>query len=400
MLHAGKLDSIAMWTPIQFSYQKFRRKADRVGYAEAIVSALELISRKKALSPIVGRMCDSGVIKLLSTDQFQTRSDLLLSVTNERKPYGELSAPFVASVGSGYIFTETGLVATDNGSLINHNLFPPNRGRRFIVAKLIWQLFFEQLNLTTALARKDMGAVKSETITNRAVAPLIPRYTDNYYHWTIETVPQIRYLQEFEAETGIEVTYFVPRDAPSWLEETLELLEIPESKLLHATERVYHVEQLILPSFPVQTQNDYQWIVDRVSSNMVPTQAKICTGSNVYISRRNAVERHVVNEEEIMEVLSEYGFKRYRLEEHSVAENVVLFKEADAIVGAHGAGLTDLIYCTDATVVELFGSKIKTPYQRLAETMDIPYKSVECTPRSTDIYVDPDMLESIIKSAV
>ena len=377
-----------MWTPTEFSYRKFKRKVDKGGYRNAFLSAAELASRRVVLRPVIEFLCDRDTIQTLTPQEFEKQAELLLGVTDEARSYRSLSAPFVADLGSGYVFTETGLVATEDGKIANEPLFPPERGRRFVVSKLIWQLFFERLDLTTALIRKDMSAIKAKTLSDRAVAPLIPRYADNYYHWTIETVPKIRYLQEFEAETGIDVTYLVPADAQSWLEETLGLLDIPESKIQQATEHAYHVEQLILPSFPLRIRDDYQWIVDRALANAAPDRAKIHAGSNVYISRANAVERHVVNEDEVMETLSEYGFKRYLLEEHTVAENVTLFNEADAIVGAHGAGLTDLIYCEDATVIELFGSKIKTPYQRLAETMGVEYEPVECTAESTDLYVN------------
>ena len=386
-----------MLAPRNFSYRKFKRKVDKVGYRTAFLSAAELASRRVVLRPVVDYLCERNTIRTLTPKEFEKQAEFLLEVTDEARSYGSLSAPFVANLGSGYVFTETGLIVTKDGKIANEPLFPPDRGRRFVVSKLIWQLFFERFNLTTALVRKDMGAIKTETLSDRAVAPLIPRYADNYYHWTVETVPKIRYLQEFEAETGIDVTYLVPSEAPSWLEETLELLEIPSSKIQQATERVYHAEQLILPSFPLRTRDDYQWIVDRVLANASPDRTEIHAGSNVYISRANAVERHVVNEDEVMETLSEYGFERYLLEEHTVAENVTLFNEADMIVGAHGAGLTDLIYCADATVIELFGSKIKDPYQRLAETMGVEYKTVECTAESTDLVVGQNKLESIIK---
>ncbi len=385
-----------MWTPTEFSYRKFKRKVDKVGYKNAFLSAAELASRQVVLHSLFDSFCDHDIIYTLTQQEFEQQAELLLKITDRDRSYGSLSAPFVADFGPGYIFTGTGLAVTENGKIANEALFPPERGRRFVVSKLIWQLFFEPLDLTTTLVRKDMGRINTGLISNKAVAPLIPRYADNYYHWTIETVPKVRYLQEFEKETGIEITYLVPSDSPSWLEETIELLDIPDSKVKHATEPVYHVKQLILPSFPLCTKDDYQWIVDRVLAKAASNQLSKHAGNNVYISRANAVERHIVNEEEVMETLSEYGFKRYFLEEHSVVENAMLFNEADIVVGAHGAGLTDLIYCEDTKVIELFGSKIKTPYQQLAETMGVKYEAVECTPKSTDIVLDPKDLNGII----
>jgi len=194
------------------------------------------------------------------------------------------------------------------------------------------------------------------------------------------------------------VTYLVPGDAPSWLEETLELLEIPDEKIEWASDSVYHANNLILPSFPLQTRQDYEWIVETTLKNINHKSLEVTPGNNIYISRSKAIERQVVNEDEVMSVLSKYEFERYYLEDMSVAENISLFHEADFVVGAHGAGLTDLIYSTNTTVIELFGSKVKVPYKELARTMDVNYESVICTPKSTDIVVEIGSLANTIES--
>lgn len=389
-----------MWTPTEFSYRKFKRKVGQVGFPQATLSAIELASRRTVLWPLVDRLCDRGTVPLLSRSEFHDRSEAIVSVTEETEAYGAFAAPFVADLGPGYVLTGTGLATTADGQIVNANLFPPRRGRRFVVAKLIWQLFFEELALTRALVSGDTGVLDARATPAECIAPLVPRYADNYYHWTIETVPKIRYLREFERETSTDVTYLVPGNAPSWLDQTLELLAVPESKVEYASDDVYQCRRLILPSFPLRTRSDYEWIVDRVLTNATPDREAIGAGNNVYVSRSNAVERQVVNEDEVMEALSEYGFERYLLEEHTVAENATLFNEADVIVGAHGAGLTDLIYCEDATVIELFGSKIVGAYQRLAETMGVEYEALECSPKSTDLFVDPESLASTVESVL
>ncbi len=388
----------AMWSPTEFSYRKFARKVDHVGHWNGIKFSAELLSRKTVLSPVVDRLCDRGTFDIASQATLHAIADPLLSVTEETMSYGALAAPFVANTGPGYVFTETGLATTPDGTILNETLFPQDRGRRFVVAKLIWQLFFESADLTTALVRKDVTTVDSRAKSLEVLAPLIPRYSDNYYHWLIETVPTIRYLRAFEVQTGLDVIYLVPGDAPSWLEETLELLEIPDEKIEWASSPVYYADQLVLPSFPLQIRQDYDWIIETVLDNVHLDTNRIDAGNNVYISRSKAIERRVINDKEVVETLSKYGFKRYHLENLSVSENIKLFNEADVIVGAHGAGLTDLIYCDDATVVELFGSMIKNPYKRLAEVVGIRYKSIECQPRATDIYVNPNVLEEVVKN--
>ena len=379
-----------MWPPTDFSYRKFSRKVKQSGFRGAAVQAAELVARKTVASSAVGALCDRNVFKTVSRERLPEVAERIFSATDHQGSSSAITPPFVVEIEPGYVLRDAGLVATPDGVIINEALHPPERGRRFVVAKLIWQFFFESPDVTTALARGGLGRNDEEHSIEVGV-PLIPRYTDNYYHWLIETVPTIRYVREYERRTGTDVSLLIPADPPPWCGETLDLLGIPEDKVEYLSQSVQRVEKLIAPSFPTQTREDYEWIVRTVLENL-PSEARDKAGANVYISRSSAIERRVINEDEVMAALSPYDFDRYHLETNSVAENVALFNEADIIIGAHGAGLSDLIYSTDGTVIELFGSKVKDPYEELARTMDVPYHSLRCEPESTDLIVDTESL--------
>jgi len=381
-----------MWTSTEFSYRKFRRKANDVGFVNATISAAELFSRRVALWPIIERLYNRGTIKTVSRNELPTIASNTTLVTSEKTPYGPIDAPFVTSIESGLVLPGTGLAMTPDGRFLNEGLFPPGHGKRFIIAKIIWQLFHGSTHLSKTLLSGDIATLKRESKQIEIAAPLIPRYIDNYYHWTVETLPQIRYLEEYESNHDIEITYLVPGDSPSWLDETLELLGIPPSKIEHASHDIYEIDTLVLPSFPLRSTNDFEWLRSSILENISTNEPPQKSTSNVYISRESAVERRVVNEREVVEALSPYGFESYRLEDNSVKENILLFHNADFVVGPHGAGLTDLIYCNNSVIIELFGSKYKEPYRRLADTCGIRYESLNCTPKSTDLIVNVNNL--------
>jgi hypothetical protein len=62
----------------------------------------------------------------------------------------------------------------------------------------------------------------------------------------------------------------------------------------------------------------------------------------VFISRRGA--RSLSNEEEIEKLLSDRGFTKLYAEDLSVPQQFALFRQADQVVGIHGAGLAPLEY--------------------------------------------------------
>jgi hypothetical protein len=76
-----------------------------------------------------------------------------------------------------------------------------------------------------------------------------------------------------------------------------------------------------------------------------------------FISREDARLRRVLNENEIMASLTPCGFERVVLKGMPIARQVRLFREAEAIVSPHGAGLAHIAWCRPGTkIFEVFPS--------------------------------------------
>jgi capsular polysaccharide biosynthesis protein len=91
-------------------------------------------------------------------------------------------------------------------------------------------------------------------------------------------------------------------------------------------------------------------------------------GRNVYIARGGR-RRKVVNEEEIIGMVKKMGWKICNGEKMSFQEQIDTMRNADLIVGAHGAGMTNMVFATNARVLEIFPSDHIVPncYDHLAE---------------------------------
>jgi capsular polysaccharide biosynthesis protein len=97
-----------------------------------------------------------------------------------------------------------------------------------------------------------------------------------------------------------------------------------------------------------------RWLRERIlnACNISPSPK----GRRIYISRRQAKFRAVANEAEVEHLLGQYGFETWLPENlPSLRDQVALFAEAEAVVSAHGAGLTNMLFApSGTTIVEMF----------------------------------------------
>jgi len=191
------------------------------------------------------------------------------------------------------------------------------------------------------------------------------------------------------------VKYIVPDNRPSWVAETIHHLGI-ESDTIYTSHPVYKSECILLTAAPRPAREDYNWIKNHIIQNK--DRDTTSKNNRIYISRANAIKRRVTNEKALMNMLSDYGFERHLLENNSIESNALLFDHADFVIGPHGAGLTDLIFCQeDTNVIELYASKYNRAYKNISDVMGLNYDRHECEAVSTDIRVNIGKLEQLIQ---
>jgi capsular polysaccharide biosynthesis protein len=119
----------------------------------------------------------------------------------------------------------------------------------------------------------------------------------------------------------------------------------------------------------------------------------------------------VVNEDELIVVLDAHGFEIVETEGRSVAEQVRLFSQAEAIVAPHGAGQTNMLFSSDRCKnLELLEPQWASDghayvFWTLAETLDqsFSYLVAESVPNPdrpgrANLYVQPSVLDSVLGS--
>jgi capsular polysaccharide biosynthesis protein len=232
----------------------------------------------------------------------------------------------------------------------------------------------------------------------------------NYYHWMLESLPRLQLLEWAGHEVSSLDWFLLNEEQHRFHAESLELLKIPAGKrhgCLRA--KVYECERLVMPFMPNHRKAFPAWVGSFLRQRLLPAAAPMPGGQRLFISRRGANRRKLLNEAEIDTVLGRAGFKVVCLEDMSVAEQLGLFAAASIIVAIHGAALTNLVFAAPGTeVIELVApTYINHCYQRVAQTMGLSYQEVvgqlkgkqRKRPEEDDLWIEPKALKQALEKA-
>ncbi|TWH61820.1 glycosyltransferase family 61 protein [Dulcicalothrix desertica] len=197
--------------------------------------------------------------------------------------------------------------------------------------------------------------------------------SSNYYHWMMDSLPRLHLLEKFIDS----IDYFiVPEKLYSFHIESLKYWGIEEDRLIKMkkTDKIYF-ENLYVPSLPGSVGNSPLWAVEYVRQKFINDNNDCLSKEYVYLSRINARERHIINENEVIELLRNRGFQIYEMSEHTLAEQIKIIRNAKIIVSAHGAALTNLLFASNCQVLEIFSLDCIRPdcYFTLASQLGLDY---------------------------
>ena len=182
--------------------------------------------------------------------------------------------------------------------------------------------------------------------------------TPNYCHWMFDVLPRIELMRLAGIDLRtIDQFVFHMIEAPfHW--ETLNLLGIPKEKIIDTRDHPHiAAENLVVPSiFHHPANGGSRWIIDFLRKLILEkANVKIPKFRRIYISRSGASKRLIINDKEVENILNNYGFQSVTMDSMSVVEQAAMLSEAEVVVGVHGAGLTNIVFCSPGTkVVEIF----------------------------------------------
>jgi capsular polysaccharide biosynthesis protein len=289
---------------------------------------------------------------------------VLSSRESAARRYGWDQDPMaVAVLKSGHVVAQPAAVVGQDGSLLW--AFAPQLTRTPLTATAIWR--------RPSVARPLSGKTLFAAVDGFS-----------YYHWLLGTLPKLIAASRTHRLDDFAHVVVNPRHkgARNFQIETLEILGIDPKRVVWL-ERGTHVvsDELYLPPEPgnrAQTEIA-PWALEAVRDLLLPLAAGQPEGpKKIFVSRATARRRKLINETEVIAALAPQGFEPVVLESLPLLTQVKWFSEATHVVGLHGAGLANLVFCSPGLqLVELLPTVWPNPcFEHLATAISAHYARI------------------------
>jgi len=214
----------------------------------------------------------------------------------------------------------------------------------------------EAINSATIIIEQN-----SVTKSEKNGIKLVTNFSWNYYHFMYEVVPLFNKIDEAKLDNKIPLIIDRSCCEVKNFKEIIDFLNKDKRKIITidngehvAIENLYYFSPLniIPPQFKYITKikaNDV--LFDLNSLKYIQTSilereiANKKFPKRIYLSRENSGLRRKFNESEVIELVKQNKFEIMYPENYSIFDQAKMFNDAEFIIGATGAAMTNIVFC-------------------------------------------------------
>ena len=204
----------------------------------------------------------------------------------------------------------------------------------------------------------------------------------HFFHFLLERLPRLYYLLERFSMGRGQIVVLTNQDLPQYQREIYGFLAARNPNLRF--EAIPRAERWQLPTLfviddfqPVKRTLASMQVLDFVRGLIFDGYGLAPSGKKhrLYVTRSDAKKRRIGNEAELVPILEARGFEIVAPGTLSFRDQVALFMWTDAVVGPHGAGMTNILFAPKSNrVLEIFpANKVKNTYLLLAHSLGQSY---------------------------
>ena len=221
---------------------------------------------------------------------------------------------------------------------------------------------------------------------------------NNYWHWMYDVLPRIGIVENKFALKKFKF-FFVPNKEFLYQIDTLKILGILKKSISSKKFKHIYSDKIIATNHPWQYSKSAhkdigevpKWISFWIRKKFLKFKSKKKFYNKIYIDRSDSKfninnKRIILNEKEIREILLKKKFKIIRLSEYSFKDQIAIFNNAKIIVGNHGAGFANLVFCKRNTkIVEFIDKNTSKPIKKISKDLSLKYFSILGKRKNSDL---------------
>ena len=238
-----------------------------------------------------------------------------------------------------------------------------------------WRLAIEQF-----LVSKFGKSLPSIKIEDDALYFTIHTPWFGYFSWLTTYLPRLIEI----SNKYPEATLLVPEEWNniSFVSDTLSMFPNLKMKILPNDHHAF-VKNYVFAETRPWTSIFYPEHIEKVRNVFIEKlkeeTVELSPIKKIYVSRKKANRRKIINEEELESYLINLGFESICFEDYSIFEQVYLMQNADVLISMHGAGLTNTLFMSPkSTLLELTPllenkNLFRFPFWRISSILVVNY---------------------------
>ena len=240
---------------------------------------------------------------------------------------------------------------------------------------------------------------------------------NNYWHWMYDVLPRIGIVESKFTLKKFKFV-FVPNKEFLYQIDTLKILGILKKSVSSKKFKHIYSNKIIATNHPWQYSKSAhkdigmvpKWISFWIRKKFLKFKSKKKFYNKIYIDRSDSKlntsnKRIILNENEIREILLKKKFKIIRLTEYSFKDQIAIFNNAKIIIGNHGAGFANLVFCKRNTkIIEFIDKNTSKPIRKICKDLNLRYFSVlgkrinsDTGDQNNNLQISKKKLNSILK---
>lgn len=243
-------------------------------------------------------------------------------------------------------------------------------------------------------------------LDGRTGIAVTPEAGGNYYHWMLDALPRLLLLKHATGNFSNYDTLLLNGSGARYEAESLAAIGLPAGKLRYVDARHrFAVASALIPSMDHGAAVVAPWKI-RALRELTPDRAP---SRRIYISRRRAAVRRIINESELISLLRSRHFDIVELEDYSWREQATLFAEATFVMAPHGAALANIVFAAPGTAVTEISTApgYRDWFWQLAAAAQLRYHCIEAAPiengassyhahENDDMVVNPESVQKFL----